>query len=1003
MTPENARAAAILAETYGFAKPDVQGLPGDAALNFLAVCPTAGRAVLKILPAGAALDSAELPCAAMAHLAAIQMTFDTPSVRTRGDGSTVGEVSWFGDARLAYVVTYCDGRMQATLPALDEDALVKLGNAAAEMVAALADFEHVALDHRSSWNLTEAAAQVTRCHHIAPPYDQRAARILARFTRDGLPVLSALPSQAIHNDLNDHNILFHVRNLTATPQAVIDLGDLARQPAICELAILCAYSLMRQPDPVAALVALVRGFHATRALTADEIDVLPLLVKTRLAVSLAHSSARRAAGEDDPYIAVSQAGARGVLDRLDTWPERIVQARLRHAIGLPGVAHRKRVLGYLASADPRPVMDASNGLILDLGVGSLVLGADPAHGALDELSRRIDQQMDRARVVTALGRYLEPRLLYAADGFGGGHPTSERRTIHLGVDVFCAAGAPVFAPFAGQVHAVADLDRPLDYGPVLILRHDLPDGECFFTLYGHLDPSPALDWQPGDTVNAGELIAHVGAPPGNGGWPPHLHLQLLLDDLGLGVEFPGVCAPADMHAYAELCPNPACLIKGVDPEGVDAQIEQSPLLARRAQRLGTSLRVSYRKPLHIRRGFGAFLYDHTARAYLDFYNNVAHVGHSHPHVVDAIQRQSALLNTNTRYLNGRILDYADRLCARLPDPLSVCFFVNSASEANELALRLARQATGRRDMLVLDAAYHGHSSALIDLSPYKHAGPGGAGAPDWVHVAPLPDVYRGEIREDTPDPGGRYAERIGAQLAALPDNRACAAFIAETLPSVGGQIVPPAGFLERAYAAVRAHGALCIADEVQTGFGRLGDVFFGFEAEGVVPDVVVLGKPIANGYPMGAVVTTRAIADAFDNGMEFFATFGGNPVAGAAASAVLDVLERDNLPDRAHTLGQRLSAGLKEMATRYAMIGDVRGRGFFQGIELVTCRESRKPNAVAASAVVERLRDRGLLVGTDGPDHNVIKLRPTMVTTDDDVDTALALFDAAFDNVSRLT
>ncbi|MEO1576015.1 MAG: aminotransferase class III-fold pyridoxal phosphate-dependent enzyme, partial [Pseudomonadota bacterium] len=595
--------------------------------------------------------------------------------------------------------------------------------------------------------------------------------------------------------------------------------------------------------------------------------------------------------------------------------------------------------------------------------GSLLLGADPGNGALAPLTRRIEQAMAAAETRFSLGRYLEPRMLYAAAGFGGDDPTQDRRTVHLGVDVFCAAGTPVCAPLAGRIHRVGRLDRPLDYGPVLMLRHDLPDGESFFTLYGHLAETPALDWNEGDRVDAGTQIASVGAPPGNGGWPAHLHLQLILDDFELGLEFAGVCDPRDTEAYAELCPNPGALLGIDDVQRLDARRLRDALAERRARALGPSLSLSYRKPLHVVRGFGAYLYDDQARGYLDFYNNVAHVGHSHPHVVGAVQRQIALLNTNTRYLHSTILDYAERLCGYFPDPLSVCYFVNSASEANELALRLARHYTGRRDIVVAADAYHGHTSALIDMSPYKYNGPGGAGPAPWVHEVPVADDYRGPFRRGQDDIGACYAATVRDALAGLDEDQACAAFFAETMPSVGGQIIPPPGYLKGVYEAVRAHGGLCIADEVQTGFGRLGQAFWGFETQDVVPDIVVLGKPIANGFPMGAVVTTPQIANAFDNGMEFFATFGGNPVACAAASAMLDVVEQEGLAANAARLGSELLKGLWALAERYPLIGDVRGLGFFLGVELVLDRTTLTPAPAATAEVVERLLARRVLAG----------------------------------------
>jgi 4-aminobutyrate aminotransferase-like enzyme len=387
------------------------------------------------------------------------------------------------------------------------------------------------------------------------------------------------------------------------------------------------------------------------------------------------------------------------------------------------------------------------------------------------------------------------------------------------------------------------------------------------------------------------------------------------------------------------------------------------------------------------RGWMQYLYDDEGRRYIDAYNNVPHVGHCHPRVVDAGASQMRVLSTNTRYLNDLLTDYADRLLATLPSSLDVCYFVNSASEANELALRLARAYTGRRDMIVLDAAYHGNTTSLIDLSPYKNAGPGGSGAPEWVHVAPLPDDYRGPFKRDDPAAGEKYARQVGELADSVRTRgRLLAGFIAETCPSVGGQLILPAGYLANVYEHVRRAGGLCIADEVQTGLGRMGTSFWAFEDQNVVPDIVVMGKPLGNGHPIGAVATTRAIADAFDNGMEYFSTFGGNTVSCAIGIAVLDVVRDEKLQEHARDVGDRMLAQLHSLVDRYPIVGDVRGSGFFLGIELVRDRQTLDPASDEASFVANRLRERGVLLGTDGPYHNVVKIRPPMPFTADDAD-----------------
>jgi 4-aminobutyrate aminotransferase-like enzyme len=403
------------------------------------------------------------------------------------------------------------------------------------------------------------------------------------------------------------------------------------------------------------------------------------------------------------------------------------------------------------------------------------------------------------------------------------------------------------------------------------------------------------------------------------------------------------------------------------------------LLAARRRAIGRNVSVGYRRPVHLVRGERQYLFDEAGRRYLDGYNNVPHVGHCHPRVVDAAERQMRALNTNTRYLHENLARYAERLAATLPEPLRVCYFVNSGSEANELALRLARAHTRHRDLIVLDAAYHGNTTTLIDISPYKFNGPGGEGKPPWVHVAPVPDVYRG--------PGETYAAAVSTLLDRMrAAGTAPCGFIAESCPSVAGQIMLPPGYLAAVYRHVREAGGVCIADEVQTAYGRIGTHFYGFEPQGVIPDIVVLGKPIGNGHPIGAVVTTPEIAASFDNRMEFFSTFGGNTVSCAVGLAVLDVLEDEQLQAHAERVGAELLARLHLLVDRSPLVGDVRGSGLFIGVELVRNRETLEPATTEASDVVNRLRDEGILIGTDGPHHNVLKIRPPMPFTAEDAD-----------------
>jgi len=373
------------------------------------------------------------------------------------------------------------------------------------------------------------------------------------------------------------------------------------------------------------------------------------------------------------------------------------------------------------------------------------------------------------------------------------------------------------------------------------------------------------------------------------------------------------------NIFRKSCNMPA-LIKDTDKD-------YKKTLKLRDKYIGRSLSISYRKPLKIVRGTMQYLFDDQGHSYLDCVNNVCHVGHCHPKVTKAACQQITTLNTNTRYLHDNLVSYAEKLCSTLPDPLNICYFVCTGSEANDLALRMARAHTGRKDIIVVDSAYHGTTTSVIEISPYKFDGPGGTGSQPYIHKIPTPDLYRGKYRYGDPEAGIKYANEVKNAIKKIGDKgEKAAAFICESLPGCAGQIILPDGFLKEAYKYSRASGVVCIADEVQVGFGRVGTHYWAFEKQGVVPDIVTLGKPIGNGHPLAAVITTPEIAESFNNGMEYFNTFGGNPVSCAIGMAVLDIINEEKLMENALKTGEYFKANLEDLKSKHMLIGDVRGR-----------------------------------------------------------------------------
>ncbi|XP_031522517.1 5-phosphohydroxy-L-lysine phospho-lyase isoform X3 [Papio anubis] len=395
-------------------------------------------------------------------------------------------------------------------------------------------------------------------------------------------------------------------------------------------------------------------------------------------------------------------------------------------------------------------------------------------------------------------------------------------------------------------------------------------------------------------------------------------------------------------------------------------------LALRQRLISSSCRLFFPEdPVKIVRAQGQYMYDEQGAEYIDCINNVAHVGHCHPVVVRAAHEQNQVLNTNSRYLHDNIVDYAQRLSETLPEPLCVFYFLNSG-------------------------AYHGHLSSLIDISPYKFRNLDGQ--KEWVHVAPLPDTYRGPYREDHPNPAVAYANEVKRVVSSAQEKgRKIAAFFAESLPSVGGQIIPPAGYFSQVAEHIHEAGGVFVADEIQVGFGRVGKHFWAFQLQGkdFVPDIVTMGKSIGNGHPVACVATTQPVARAFEaTGVEYFNTFGGSPVSCAVGLAVLNVLEKEQLQAHATSVGSFLMELLRQQKIKHPIVGDVRGVGLFIGVDLIKDEATRTPATEEAAYLVSRLKENYVLLSTDGPGRNILKFKPPMCFSLDNARQVVAKLDA---------
>jgi 4-aminobutyrate aminotransferase-like enzyme/Ser/Thr protein kinase RdoA (MazF antagonist) len=979
-----------IAKTLYQLSGEVLSLPGEIDFNFRIISDS-GSFLLKISRPDADSELIEFQRELLEYVARNIAGMDVPLAFPDRNGNYISEIrDESGIIRKVRLLSWIEGRVWSSVNPITNKLLFSLGEKGGKLTKALQGFVHSTANRKFDWDLAQADWTMDYSHmftgkrrEIIQFYQQQYKAIYTGYQH--------LRKGVVHNDANDNNII--VSNDLHKPQviSIIDFGDAVYTQIINDLAIAIAYGVMNKPDPLSAALPIVEGYHSQFPLLEKELEYLYCLVAMRLIISVIKSAINQQEEPDNEYLLISEKPAWGLLEKWKQISADYAYFSFRRACGYtphPGetgftewaVNNACKLSSIFPSIGKEKVHS------LDISVSSRWIGHASELNDLDYYEYKIKKLQDQVPDKIIAGGYLEPRSLYTSSAYDkSGNNGLESRTIHLGIDFWLGAGTPVHALFDGvvitAVHDVGDKE----YGGLIILKHQVDNLE-FYTLYGHLSIASIETREIGQAIKKADCLGHLGQYPENGNWPTHLHFQIMLSILDYDNDFPGVAYPEELDVWKSICPDPNLIfgipdLKTRDPE------DESDILAYRKEHLGKSLSLSYIEPLHIVRGSGVYLIDRMGRKYLDTVNNVAHVGHEHPRIVKAGQQQMALLNTNTRYLHSEITDFTKELLDTFPDELSVVHVVNSGSEANELALRMTRAFNDQKDMIVVEVGYHGNTGGCIDISSYKFDGRGGSGAPEHTHVVPLPDEYRGIYRGGNTGP--LYARHIEEQIDGIQsEGRNVAGFICESIISCGGQIELPEDYLKLAYDAVRNAGGICIADEVQTGCGRVGSKFWGFQLHDVIPDIVTIGKPIGNGHPLAAVICTQEVADAFADGMEYFNTFGGNPVSCAIGREVLSVIMDDKLQENALRIGKYLKSELLELQKDFPVIGDIRGKGLFLGVEL--CDEHKNPLTHLAAYLVNRMKKLGILMSTDGKDDNVLKIKPPMVFSDDNADQLLA-------------
>ncbi|MEE1768306.1 aminotransferase [Streptomyces sp. JV185] len=832
---------------------------------------------------------------------------------------------------------------------LSPGTVAAMGTIAAKVSTALRDYRHPGLDRVLQWDLRHADRVVAGLAEHIDGHEQRTA-VRTATTEAWAPIqrlADVLPSQAVHLDLTDDNLIRRPDAPLPVPDGIIDFGDLTTSWAIGELAV-CLSSVLHHDgvEPHHVLPA-VRAFHALRPLSAAEAEALWPLVVLRAAGLVVSGRHQAAVDADNDYATAALAREWRIFEQATGTPLPVMTLLVKTAIGLdeaPGEADA-------------PVCPLLRDLPADrVALCDLSIDADSMdHGAwldADTEDRLVADALADGAFAAATG-YARARLTRTP-----ALSAVSAATVPTGIDLWLGRDTVAQAPVEGKVLTAAPGRVEIAHGP-RVLSLSFPR------------TIPPLV-SSGTSIRAGEELAHL---------PSGASVHVALRDAG-GPGVPPLVRPEYAAGWLALTADPAPLLGLPASGGTD----RNDLLGRRGAVFATVQEHYYTNPPRMERGWRHHLLSADGRSYLDIVNNVTPLGHAHPHVERAVSRQLRRLNTNSRFHYASVVEFTERLAALLPDPLDTVFLVNSGSEAVDLGLRLAIGASGRHDVVALREAYHGWTYASDAVSTSLQDNPNAlATRPGWVHTVDSPNSYRGRHRG--PD-AARYASEAVAVIDELAaSGRPAAAFIGETFYGNAGGVALPDGYLAEVYAAVRRHGGMAVADEVQVGYGRLGHWFWGFEQQRVVPDIVCVAKAMGNGHPLGAVITSKAVADRYRDQGYFFSSTGGSPVSSVVGLTVLDTLRNEDLQGNAVRVGRHLKRRLEALADRYGVIGAVHGSGLYLGLELVRDRTTLEPAAEETAELCDRMLDLGVVVQPTGDHLNILKIKPPLC-----IDTAAADF-----------
>jgi len=908
-----------------------------------------GRFVLKISLADYAIVELEAQNAAMRHITGKAESPHVPQVVSSKDGLDIVPITFKGQNLQLRLLSYLEGKPLTRQKKLSSETVAGLGRTAGLISKALKDFDHPGLLRDLQWDARRGES-VLGYLLKSIPNDEVKTRLSDAMSRAQAiikPVVPQFQMQPIHHDVTDDNVVARLNDHGHwMPEGVIDFGDVMQGWLVGDLAVTCSSLLHHGDGDPFDILPAIKAYHAVSPLNHAELTALWPLVLARATVLVASGEQQLAIDPDNDYVIGNISHERMIFDRANSVPIALMQNAILQAVGM---------------LEARPVPEPLSTMLPSL---------DPSKVIFTDLTTENGDWFD--------GDFLEDGIseddLKSIAGFGtiaatryGEYRLSETRicsatspaTFALFVDLAIAEETPVHAPFDATI-------MQLDDRLVLI-------GDKYALHVSGLQSDLKSDEKP----SAGTLL---GSVPGTTESPAILRIQLCRDPLLLP---PAFSIPSHAAAWTHLCPSPSTLL-GLDCDAETPESEK--ILARRSVHFAKPQKNYYAHPPQIERGYREHMFDVTGRSFLDMVNNVSIVGHGHPRLADAVERQWSKLNTNSRFHYKAVAEFSERLAGLAPEGLDTVFMVNSGSEAVDLGLRLAWAASGARNILSLLEAYHGWTVASDAVSTSIADNPQALTTrPSWVHPVISPNTYRGLFRGENTTPD--YVKTVTDVLEKLDaKGEKLGGFICESVYGNAGGIPLPKGYLKEVYREVRARGGICIADEVQVGYGRLGHHFWGFETQGVIPDIITVAKGIGNGHPLGAVITTRAIADSLEKEGYFFSSSGGSPVSSVVGMTILDIMRDEKLQENARDVGDHLKSRLQALDQRFPIVGAVHGMGLYLGLEFVRNRETLEPATQETEAICNRLLDFGVIMQPTGDYLNVLKIKPPMCLSKESAD-----------------